>query len=70
MRKHWYDDCVKLLPVLHLTYLNVFLQVSTDEDNGILLYNGDNDHIAVELYQGHVKVSYDPGSQPGHAIYR
>lgn len=44
--------------------------MSTDEDNGILLYNGDNDHIAVELYQGHVKVSYDPGSQPGHAIYR
>lgn len=47
-----------------------FLKVSTAEDNGILLYNGDNDHIAVELYQGHVKVSYDPGSQPGHAIYR
>lgn len=46
------------------------VQVSTAEDNGILLYNGDNDHIAVELYQGHVKVSYDPGSQPGHAIYR
>lgn len=44
--------------------------MSTAEDNGILLYNGDNDHIAVELYQGHVKVSYDPGSQPGHAIYR
>ncbi|CAF94128.1 unnamed protein product, partial [Tetraodon nigroviridis] len=48
---------------------NITLQVSTAEDNGILLYNGDNDHIAVELYQGHVKVSYDPGSQPGHAIY-
>ncbi|XP_062320475.1 slit homolog 1a [Osmerus eperlanus] len=48
---------------------NITLQVSTAEDNGILLYNGDNDHIAVELHQGHVKVSYDPGSQPGHAIY-
>ncbi|KAG9346148.1 hypothetical protein JZ751_007966 [Albula glossodonta] len=45
------------------------ISVSTAEDNGILLYNGDNDHIAVELYEGHVKVSYDPGSQPGHAIY-
>ncbi|KAG7260194.1 hypothetical protein CRUP_031436, partial [Coryphaenoides rupestris] len=31
------------------------LQVSTAEENGILLYNGDNDHIAVELVQGHVK---------------
>lgn len=46
------------------------LQVSTAEDNGILLYNGDNDHIAVELHEGHVKVSYDPGSQQSHAIYR
>ncbi|KAF5911264.1 hypothetical protein HPG69_019632 [Diceros bicornis minor] len=45
-------------------------QVSTAEDNGILLYNGDNDHIAVELYQGHVRVSYDPGSYPSSAIYR
>lgn len=44
--------------------------MSTAEDNGILLYNGDNDHIAVELFEGHVKVSYDPGSQPSHAIYR
>uniref|UniRef100_A0A8C1A254 Slit homolog 1a (Drosophila) n=1 Tax=Cyprinus carpio carpio TaxID=630221 RepID=A0A8C1A254_CYPCA len=48
---------------------NITLQVSTAEDNGILLYNGDNDHIAVELHEGHVKVSYDPGSQPSHAIY-
>ncbi|XP_064419058.1 slit homolog 1b isoform X1 [Latimeria chalumnae] len=48
---------------------NITLQVSTAEDNGILLYNGDNDHIAVELYQGHVRVSYDPGSYPSSAIY-
>ncbi|XP_072413292.1 slit homolog 1 protein-like isoform X2 [Chiloscyllium punctatum] len=48
---------------------NISLQVSTAEDNGILLYNGDNDHIAVELYQGHVRVSYDPGSYPSSAIY-
>lgn len=46
------------------------LQVSTAEDNGILLYNGDTDHMAVELYQGHVRVSYDPGTYPSSAIYR
>ncbi|CAI9562248.1 unnamed protein product [Staurois parvus] len=48
---------------------NITLQVSTDEDNGILLYNGDRDHMAVELYQGHVRVSYDPGTFPSSAIY-
>ncbi|XP_059586234.1 slit homolog 1 protein [Alligator mississippiensis] len=75
--------CEKLLSVdfvdrdtyLQLTHLpdwpraNITLQVSTAEDNGILLYNGDSDHMAVELYQGHVRVSYDPGSYPSSAIY-
>lgn len=45
-------------------------QVSTAEENGILLYNGDNEPIAVELHQGHVRVTYDPGNQPATAIYR
>lgn len=45
-------------------------QVSTAEGNGILLYNGDSDHMAVELYKGHVRVSYDPGTHPSSAIYR
>ncbi|KAB0352879.1 hypothetical protein FD754_017736 [Muntiacus muntjak] len=76
-------ECEKLLSVNFVdrdTYLqftdlqnwpraNITLQVSTAEDNGILLYNGDSDHIAVELYQGHVRVSYDPGSYPSSAIY-
>ncbi|XP_029466034.1 slit homolog 1 protein [Rhinatrema bivittatum] len=77
------SKCEKLLSVNFVdrdTYLqftdlqnwpraNITLQVSTAEDNGILLYNGDNDHMAVELYQGHVRVSYDPGSFPSSAIY-
>uniref|UniRef100_A0A6I8RF58 Slit homolog 1 protein n=1 Tax=Xenopus tropicalis TaxID=8364 RepID=A0A6I8RF58_XENTR len=77
------SKCEKLLSVNFVdrdTYLqftdlqnwpraNITLQVSTAEDNGILLYNGDHDHMAVELYQGHVRVSYDPGSFPSSAIY-
>ncbi|CAM2117906.1 unnamed protein product [Caretta caretta] len=77
-------ECEKLLSVNFVdrdTYLqftdlhnwpraNITLQVSTAEDNGILLYNGDRDRdMAVELYQGHVRVSYDPGSYPSSAIY-
>lgn len=45
-------------------------QVSTAEDNGVLLYNGDNEPIAVELHEGHVRVTYDPGNQPATTIYR
>uniref|UniRef100_A0A674BPL8 Slit homolog 1 protein n=1 Tax=Salmo trutta TaxID=8032 RepID=A0A674BPL8_SALTR len=63
------DSYLLLSDLKNWPQANITLQVSTAEENGILLYNGDNDHIAVEMYQGHVKVSYDPGSQPGHAIY-
>lgn len=51
-------------------YSTILSQVSTAEDNGVLLYNGVNDHIAVELHEGHVKVTYDSGNQPGSTIYR
>uniref|UniRef100_A0A452SCC2 Slit homolog 2 protein n=1 Tax=Ursus americanus TaxID=9643 RepID=A0A452SCC2_URSAM len=47
---------------------NITLQVSY-EDSGILLYKGDKDHIAVELYRGRVRASYDTGSHPASAIY-
>lgn len=48
---------------------NITLQIATDEDSGILLYKGDEDHIAVELYRGRVRASYDTGSHPASAIY-
>lgn len=48
---------------------NISLQIATDEDSGILLYKGDKDHIAVELYRGRVRASYDTGSHPASAIY-
>ncbi|KAI7805148.1 hypothetical protein IRJ41_000318 [Triplophysa rosa] len=63
------DSYLLLSDLKNWPHANITLQVSTAEDNGILLYNGDNDHIAVELYEGHVKVSYDPGSHSSHAIY-
>uniref|UniRef100_A0A8C5REK9 Slit guidance ligand 2 n=1 Tax=Laticauda laticaudata TaxID=8630 RepID=A0A8C5REK9_LATLA len=51
------------------SHTNITLQISTDEDSGILLYKGDNDHIAMELHRGRVRVSYDAGSYPVSAIY-
>ena len=46
------------------------LQVATDKDNGILLYKGDNDPLALELYQGHVRLVYDSLSSPPTTVYR
>ncbi|XP_041958708.1 slit homolog 2 protein isoform X2 [Alosa sapidissima] len=48
---------------------NISLQIATDEDNGVLLYKGDGEHIAVELFRGRLRVSYDTGSYPPSAIY-
>ncbi|XP_043078178.1 slit homolog 1b [Puntigrus tetrazona] len=63
------DSYVLLDDVENRPQTNITLQVSTAEDNGILLYNGVDDHIAVELHDGRVKVTYDAGNQPGSAIY-
>ncbi|KAF3688050.1 Slit -like protein 1 protein [Channa argus] len=49
------DSYVQLQDVKNWPQANITLQVSTAEDNGILLYNGDNEPIAVELHQGHVR---------------
>lgn len=46
------------------------LQVATDKDNGILLYKGDNDPLALELYQGHVRLVYDSLSSLPSTVYR
>ncbi|XP_034150392.1 slit homolog 1 protein [Esox lucius] len=63
------DSYLQLSDLKNWPQANITLQVSTAEDNGVLLYNGDNEPMAVELHEGHVRVSYKPGSQPGHAIY-
>ncbi|KAE8614456.1 hypothetical protein XENTR_v10008169 [Xenopus tropicalis] len=48
---------------------NISLQVATDKDNGILLYKGDNDPLALELYQGHVRLIYDTLNSPPTTVY-
>uniref|UniRef100_A0A8C9ZK40 Slit homolog 1b (Drosophila) n=1 Tax=Sander lucioperca TaxID=283035 RepID=A0A8C9ZK40_SANLU len=63
------DSYVQLQDVKNWPQANITLQVSTAEENGILLYNGDDEPIAVELHQGHVRVTYDPGNQPATTIY-
>ena len=49
---------------------NVTLIFSTDEENGVLVFNGDSQHIAVELFRGRVRVSYDVGNYPASNMFR
>ncbi|MEQ2262693.1 hypothetical protein XENORESO_019487 [Xenotaenia resolanae] len=47
----------------------VFLQVATNKDNGILLYKEDHDPLALELYQGHIRLIYDIANYPPTTVY-
>uniref|UniRef100_A0A672YYX4 Slit homolog 3 (Drosophila) n=1 Tax=Sphaeramia orbicularis TaxID=375764 RepID=A0A672YYX4_9TELE len=55
---------VKLRPTAHIA-----LQVATDKDNGILLYKEDHDPLALELYQGHIRLIYDIANYPPTTVY-
>nr|XP_028573326.1 slit homolog 3 protein isoform X2 [Podarcis muralis] len=63
------DSYVELPQAKIRPQANISLQVATDKDNGILLYKGDNDPLALELYQGHVRLIYDTLSAPPTTIY-
>lgn len=63
------DSYVELASAKVRPQANISLQVATDKDNGILLYKGDNDPLALELYQGHVRLVYDSPSAPPTTVY-
>uniref|UniRef100_A0A8D0AEW4 Slit homolog 3 (Drosophila) n=1 Tax=Sander lucioperca TaxID=283035 RepID=A0A8D0AEW4_SANLU len=54
----------KLRPTAHIS-----LQVASDKDNGILLYKEDHDPLALELYQGHIRLIYDIANYPPTTVY-
>ncbi|XP_036424374.1 slit homolog 3 protein isoform X1 [Colossoma macropomum] len=54
----------KILPSTHIS-----LQVATDKDNGMLLYKEDHDPLALELYQGHIRLMYDIAKYPPTTVY-
>uniref|UniRef100_A0A4W5NF14 Slit homolog 3 (Drosophila) n=1 Tax=Hucho hucho TaxID=62062 RepID=A0A4W5NF14_9TELE len=49
--------------------VHISLQVATDKDNGILLYKEDHDPLALELYQGHIRIIYDIANYPPTTVY-
>uniref|UniRef100_A0A8C1EMY6 Slit homolog 3 (Drosophila) n=1 Tax=Cyprinus carpio carpio TaxID=630221 RepID=A0A8C1EMY6_CYPCA len=54
----------KIRPPMHIS-----LQIATDKDNGILLYKEDHDPLALELYQGHIRLIYDVAKYPPTTVY-
>ncbi|PBC34806.1 Protein slit [Apis cerana cerana] len=64
------SSLVELEPLRTRPEANVTIVFTTTQENGVLLYNGQNgDHIAVELFNGRVRVSYDVGNYPTSTMY-
>ncbi|XP_055904656.1 protein slit isoform X2 [Eupeodes corollae] len=48
---------------------NVTIVFSSTQQNGILMYDGESEHLAVELFNGRIRVSYDVGNYPVSTMY-
>ena len=47
---------VQLEPLFTKTAINLTMVIKTKEKSGVLLYYGQSDHLAVELFHGRVRV--------------
>lgn len=60
---------VELEPLRTKPEANVTIVLSTTQQDGVLLYDGQNEHLAVELFNGRIRVSYDVGNYPVSTMY-
>ncbi|KAK7794524.1 hypothetical protein R5R35_011286 [Gryllus longicercus] len=63
------NSFVELEPLRTKPEANVTILFATEQENGVLLYDGQNEHIAVELFNGRIRVSYDVGNYPVSTMY-
>lgn len=61
---------VELEPLRTKPEANVTIVFATTQENGVLLYDGYQEHLAVELFNGRIRVSYDVGNYPVSTMYR
>lgn len=64
------NSFIELEPLRTKPEANITIIFSTEQDNGILMYDGtESQHIAAELFSGRIRVSYDVGNNPVSTIY-
>lgn len=51
--------------------INVTIRFTTRSPNGVLFYLGeDRQHLAVEVFKGRLRISYDVGNHPASTMFR
>jgi len=58
------NSYLELEPLRQLPTANLTLVVATESQSGVLLYHGRSQHLAVELFKGRLRISYDVGNYP------
>ena len=60
---------VEMEPLRTKPEANVTIIFSSTEQNGVLMYDGHMEHLAVELFNSRIRVSYDVGNSPVSTMY-
>lgn len=63
------NSFVEMEPLRTKPEANVTIIFSSTQPNGVLLYDGHMEHLAVELFNGRIRVSYDVGNSPVSTMY-
>ncbi|XP_050293925.1 protein slit isoform X3 [Anthonomus grandis grandis] len=63
------NSYVELEPLRTKPEANVTIVFATTEENGVLMYDGHNEHLAVELFSGRIRISYNVGNYPVSTMY-
>lgn len=51
--------------------INVTISFTTRSPNGVLVYHGkERKHLAVEVFKGRLRISYDVGNHPASTMFR
>lgn len=48
---------------------NITITFATTKENGLLLYAGDSEHLAVELFRGRIRISLNVGNYPASTMF-
>jgi slit protein 2 len=60
---------VEMEPLAVKPQANITIAFSTTQQDGILFYTGRDQHLAIELFRGRIRVSYDVGNYPVSTMF-
>ncbi|XP_037574945.1 protein slit isoform X1 [Dermacentor silvarum] len=63
------DSFLEFEPLQTRPRANITLKLATRRESGVIAYTGEGQHLAVELFKGRVRVSYDAGNYPVSTMF-